>query len=258
MICPQCHNEVPVTEAQYLSMYTCPRCTAVYFIDIVGQPEFNDMSESEKYATDLQNQVATKQKATENHQNEFQKLESENQSHDLEENVFSNPEEVALEAHSDINQLNHDQFDQVLDQTLETSLAPQDVEESSAVDSQDTQSDALNSDQNSFQNPIEAIEDASIFSGAAREISDFGNQYQEIQQMTYDLKVTGLDSKEISALFKEALEDMKLGWLPQDVNSFIKNGECHLSQLSPIQAFIIAKRIQFLDIEMKWTQNAVQ
>jgi hypothetical protein len=25
-------------------MYTCPKCQAVYFIDITGQPEFGDMS----------------------------------------------------------------------------------------------------------------------------------------------------------------------------------------------------------------------
>ncbi len=98
-------------------------------------------------------------------------------------------------------------------------------------------------------------EELSSFSLAAGEITDFANQDNSISALSYDLLITGLDSKETTALFKEAVEDSKFGWVSQDIFSKIKNGQYEFKNLNPIQAHILAKRIQFLDIEMQWKQN---
>jgi Zn-finger nucleic acid-binding protein len=247
VICPQCQSEVPVTEAQYLSMYTCPKCTAVYFVDISGQPEFSDMTESEKYAEQAL------QGLTQPNTPETEQVSADQQ-------IFNSPEPLAEQ----------DQFDQVLNQTIENSLTPQGdfdstdhqnefspemTQDQDIPASHNTTNMDLSLDQNIFQNS-NIVEESSPFSTVASEISSFGNRNVEVRQVSYNLKVTGLDSKELLTLFKEALEDMKLGWLPQDIAGFIKNGECILKDLSAVQAYIIAKRIQFLDIEMEWTQNA--
>lgn len=189
MICPQCTREVPVTEAQYLSMYTCANCQAVYFIDMNGQPEFGDMSASAQI--DIQSDI--------------------------------------------INEISNEV-------TAELTLAAPYADFTNQ----------MNTEVNPFEQPAA---DTSVFGTAATEITDFANQDNTISVVSYDLKVTGLDTKETMALFKEALEDSKFGWIALDIFSTIKNGQCEFKDLNPIQAFVLAKRIQFLDIEMEWKQN---
>ncbi len=202
MICPQCANEVPVSEAQYLSMYTCMKCQAVYFIDIAGLPEFGDMS------LPMPSEVV-------------QLIEPAS-------------ENLHLDIQSDIlNEITND---------LSIEIPEIDF------------TNQFNSDLNPFEAP-EAHSEASRFGLAANEITDFANQDNSISALSYDLKITGLDTKEMMILFKEALEDSKFGWIAQDIFLTIKNGECELKDLNPIQAFVLAKRIQFLDIETKWSQN---
>jgi hypothetical protein len=37
----------------------------------------------------------------------------------------------------------------------------------------------------------------------------------------------------------------------------IKNGQIQFEKLNPVKAYILAKRLQFLDIEKQWKQNAM-
>lgn len=189
MICPQCTNEVPVTEAQFLSMYTCPKCQAVYFIDITGQPEFGDMS-------------------------------------------LPIPEEPPVDHQIPTTELNE------------------------VVTFDNLQSEALDfgPEQVAYEEPA-TPENFSDFNSTALEITDFANQDSAISALSYDLKITGLDTKETMLLFREAVDDSKFGWIAQEIFSTVKNGECEFKNLNPIQAFVLAKRIQFLDIEMEWKQN---
>lgn len=101
---------------------------------------------------------------------------------------------------------------------------------------------------NQQQNPFEAV---------ATEITDFANQDHVVTNISYSLTVSGLDSKEIMLLFREAIDDSKFGWISQDIFNTIKNGTCVLTNLNPIQAYILAKRIQFFDLEMEWKQNVL-
>jgi hypothetical protein len=171
-------------------MYTCPKCQAVYFIDITGQPEFGDMS-----------------------------LPIPNEP--LFENHFQTSELIEVDSHESLESMNND----------------------------------LGIDQNPFEMQSLEIENVSDFSTAALEITDFANQDNEVSAISYDLKVTCLDTKETMLLFREAVDDVKFGWIAQEIFSTIKNGQCEFKNLNPIQAFILAQRIQFLDVEMEWKQN---
>ncbi len=217
MICPQCTNEVPVTEAQYLSMYTCGKCQAVYFIDITGQPEFGDMS----VPIPVEENIST-------------------------ENPISNEFPAPEQNFSDSE--NNFQSDISNDFASEVS-----AEISHEISGTDFSMD-LNSDVNSFE-ALTQNEPTSAFGSIANEIADFGNQDNSVSAVSYDLKITGLDTKETMLLFKEAVEDSKFGWMAQDIFQTIKNGECEFKNLNPIQAYVLANRIQFLDIEMLWKQN---
>jgi hypothetical protein len=102
---------------------------------------------------------------------------------------------------------------------------------------------------NPFSNP---------FSQVAREISQFGNQEVQLAGLNYDLRVAGLDTQELRALFREAIEDSRFGWDTEAIMRQIKNGEVHLDQLNPVKAYILAKRLQFIDIEKSWKQNVLE
>ncbi len=104
---------------------------------------------------------------------------------------------------------------------------------------------------------FETIPDTNPFDTIAREIETFGNQETEISGLTYDLKITGLDSKESIYVLKEALSDAKFGWNSDEITNQINYGSLEIKQINPVQAYVIAKRIQFIDAEMVWSQNVL-
>lgn len=201
-------------------MYTCPKCQAVYFIDITGQPEFGDMS------LPIPDEPQVEGEGIHGESIEIQSLESVNfQTH---ESQFENQFQT--------NELNNE------------------LSEVSTHGSLESMTTELAADQNPFEVPMQ-VESVSDFNSAALEITDFANQDNTISALSYDLKVTGLDTKETMLHFREAVDDSKFGWIAQELFSSIKNGQCEFKNLNPIQAFILAQRIQFLDIEMEWKQN---
>lgn len=96
------------------------------------------------------------------------------------------------------------------------------------------------------------------FSDVAQSISNFGNSESQIATLNYDLKISGLDSKEIMLAFKEAIQDSKFGWETSDIMKKIKTGELVLEKLNPAAAFILARRLRFLGLNLKWKQNVLQ
>jgi hypothetical protein len=93
------------------------------------------------------------------------------------------------------------------------------------------------------------------FAHTAQEIADYGNDEDIVAGISYDVLIKGLDTKEVMQEFKDAIEDSKFAWITQDILNQIKNGESHLTGLNPIQAYVLASRIQFLDLEIEWKQN---
>lgn len=104
---------------------------------------------------------------------------------------------------------------------------------------------------------VESVSETNPFDSVAREIETFGNQETEVSGLTYDLKITGLDSKESIYVLKEALSDAKFGWNSEEIANQINYGSLELKQINPVQAYVIAKRIQFIDAEMVWSQNVL-
>lgn len=186
MQCPQCKNDVPVTEAQYGALYTCPKCVAVYFVGFDGQPEFGDM-------------------------------------------------EIPIEP--------------IVEVTAHVQEEVVPVEETFINDF------SLNPVMDAAVVPEAHFESSSAFAAAAQEITDYANQEEVVSSISYDVVISGLDTKEVMQAFKDAIEDSKFGWLTQDILSQIKNGQSTLKNLNPIQAFVLANRIQYLDLDIEWKQN---
>lgn len=111
-----------------------------------------------------------------------------------------------------------------------------------------------------FNLPAEPFSDSisdpiSEFNRVAQDISDYGNQEEIISQISYELKVSGLDSKDLVSQFKETIDDSKFGWIVQDIVDQIQDGQVVISKLNSIQAFVLAQRVYLLDLELEWTQH---
>ncbi len=100
--------------------------------------------------------------------------------------------------------------------------------------------------------------EVSAFQGIAQEISDFGNSEVQITALNYTLQINGLDSKEDIKIFQEIVTDSRFGWDVTELLKQIKNGQIILDKLNPVQAFVLHKRIHFLNFELKWKQNVLE
>lgn len=221
MICPQCQKDVPVQAAQYGALYTCPNCSAVYFVNFEGEPDYGDTTLPAEFSSHLSSDFSSESEApSENNFQEFQSLP---------------------DASSETSPETFESFQSLEGSSLEPSDA--DLEQNPFA---------------TFEQPLTSLDEApttNAFSKIAEDIQSFGNQDESVSHINYDLKIAGLDSKEIVSLFEEAIEDSKFGWMAKDILSQVKDGECTLKNLNPVQAFILGKRIQFLDLEIEWKQN---
>jgi len=98
----------------------------------------------------------------------------------------------------------------------------------------------------------------SAFQGIAQDISDFGNSEVQISALHYSLEVSGLDSKEDISEFQECISDSRFGWDVTELMKKINNGRITLEKLNPVQAFVLNKRIHFLELELKWKQHVLE
>ncbi len=225
MICPNCQIDVAISEQLFGGLYTCGACQAVYFINFEGQPEFGEvptgvLSDIVSEPTAGTEMAAALEPATEN----FESFESS-----LEPLVDS------------VDMVN---FDNKLDEQFDSYV----------------NSDNLPPTEAEFENvQTESIVEPNIhsFSRIAKEISDFGNSEAHVSGLNYDLKITGLDTQVTMKQFKEIIEDPRFGWDSNEMLRGVKNGQITIEKLNPVKAFILAKRLQFLDIEKNWKQNAL-
>lgn len=230
MICPNCQSDVAVTEKDFGALFNCPKCQAGYFINFDGAPEYSDLpppdlsTESNSHEhLDIAAPNGT-QSSTNEPQNQFN------------ENFSTNENEVPLAEQPSTGQ-DFPTFENNDFQTLDSFSTNNEMAADSLLEPQFGES---------------------AFSNVASDISHFGNSETQISSLNYDLRIIGLDTREDLLAFKEQIEDARFAWDVSDLMKQIKNGELLLPRLSPVQAYILAKRLHFLDVEMKWKQNVLE
>ncbi|MBC7421524.1 MAG: hypothetical protein H7328_12425 [Bdellovibrio sp.] len=224
MICPNCQTDVKITEQNYGSLYTCVACQAAYFINFDGHPEFGNMNVPEESMND-----STAPTAPDLNLNDYGE---------------SNVEPIV--------EFNQNEFAVV--EPIQDNI---DAPELSSLGNSGLQENLFETLQNIPLDQPEHVQAFGSFSDAAKDISDFGNSETQVASLNYDLKISGLDTVEILTLFKESIDDSRFGWETNELMRSIKNGEIYLEKLNPVKAYILSKRLQFLDVEKKWKQNVL-
>jgi len=217
MICPNCNNDQTVSEGNYGALFTCKSCQAVYFIGFDGKPEFGEVQAYEEIPEDQPLDMST--------------LPPTNLpdavSAVMDELPQTNEVAAEMDPMQPLTEFNQNEFS--VDPQPFEALTPQPVQSSGPTQ----------------------------FADIAKEISDYGNSESQIAHLNYDLCVAGLDTAELISGLKEAIDDSRFGWDMNEVMKTMKAGEIRFEKLNPVKAFILAKRLQFLNVEKIWNQNAV-
>ena len=264
MICPSCQKDQNVGEQNYGALYTCNSCQAVYFINFDGQPEYGEMAtqDLQSFETSAEPEgLANFSSGLQSGLDELGSVEPLVDSQNILDNIsYEKPadEPSALDAVGSVenpfesqNNMSGMNSDFQLDNNYE--LPPSAEVTVAAVA---TQVAAVKPAAAKVV-PVAKPAVSGAFADIAQEISDFGNTDAQLASLNYDLIVSGIDTQETKSLFKEAIEDSKFAWDAFEIMKSVKNGCVEIKKLSPAKAYLLAKRIQFLDIEKVWKQNVL-
>lgn len=254
MQCPSCQKEVSVQDKDVGALFTCPQCRSVYFINFDGTPEYGDVDQpSAEELEKLQNQSVPekkkKKKKSKTDETEAEELEAQSASFETEVPVMEMApvEAPAFEMQSDPAPFTLEEAQAT--ETFQMEPEPEPI----PFEALPTETPSI--ENISYESPQTTT--GQDFSSIASEIESFGNRETSVAGISYDLEITGLDTKQSQELLREAIDDARFGWHPEDIVREIRTGTCHLKNLTPVQAFVIARRIQFIDVDMKWKQNVL-
>ncbi len=254
MECPNCQNHVLITEAQYGALFTCPQCQAVYFVGFDGTPQFEAASDSlNSQPLDLSqgevdsngpdafgiNSILNPQPADAFGQSFQVSMPAgqvdPNASGFTAQDFLNNPRGSSDSVRQNTSQQTLGQIDQQPSQQTGHSNRPlqRPIPQRPSIKKKESLGDTLN------------------------EISDFGNS-DVASPMLFSVRIEGLDTRESIQNLFEALSDKKFNFVSEDLIKKIKNGELQIDDLNPVAAHVLAKRIQFLDLQATWSfKNAI-
>jgi endogenous inhibitor of DNA gyrase (YacG/DUF329 family) len=243
--CPHCQRSVEITEQHYGTLFTCPHCNAVYFIDWGGQPELAvaeeaSASENEEVnSDDFASSVSAPAPAPEA-ENNF--------TPEYNPNDYSAPVDTyQLEATpaGEDSSVGMDSYAEASPQDAYTQAEPTDPEPE-AYDFGQTLDQMT-------EPPKPSIADTSDFS----DVTQFANADTAVGPLAYTVTIEGIDSSQLVNQIKEAMTDSRFAW---DVNSLIHQiggGRLVLEGLNPAKAATLVQRIKYLPLKITWRQDVL-
>jgi uncharacterized Zn finger protein (UPF0148 family) len=75
--------------------------------------------------------------------------------------------------------------------------------------------------------------------------------------LSYNLRIEGLDSKELRDSLRQAISDSRFSWDADQIMAAIRNGDLRMENLTPIKASILVNRLKRLPLKIQWEQNVV-
>lgn len=256
MQCPSCQKEVSVKDKDVGALFTCPQCRNVYFINFDGTPDYGQVDQPS--VEELERLQTVPEKKKKNKKSKKEEPEAET--------FMAQPPEMEVPA-IELAPVEAPAFEMQPAESHSFAVEETQPADSFQIESEPIPFEALPTESPSIENisyealPLESEPQPATsendFSSIASEIEIFGNQPTAVAGISYDLEITGLDTKQSQELLREAIDDSRFGWHPEDMVREIRTGTCHFKNLTPVQAFILARRIQFIDVDMKWKQNVL-
>jgi len=216
--CPVCHNDIEITSQHHGTLYTCPHCSAVFFVDWSGQPEGAPPASEELFKPD-EPVVSEEYSPDPDYQQDFQLQDAVTSSST---SATAEPEVAATHETSPTSEYD---FSQPLDVMVTA-------------------------------DPTEPVVSESAPSGLD-EIVNFGNADLTQSAFNYTVIISGIDSAAVYASVKEALNDSKFGWNLIQVMTQIKDGVLTIKSVNAVKASILVQRLKYLPVKVSWRQDVL-
>ncbi|MBC7370695.1 MAG: hypothetical protein H7326_03965, partial [Bdellovibrionaceae bacterium] len=232
--CPVCQSQLEITAQHFGTLYNCPRCNAVFFVDWDGKPE-GAPAEEESLAPVTGESFTPPA-------NEFQNAPEHNFSSGSEPNVESF-------ASQDQNYQQDQSFD--ANQSSEPPAAYA-TDEEVPVDNYD-----FDQPLGQVADPTEPVGGPVSEKSTFSEITDFGNADVTQAAFNYTVTIAGIDTAVIYTQVKEALTDSKFGWNIIQIMTQAKDGVLTIRSVNAVKASILIQRVKYLPVKVSWRQDVL-
>lgn len=262
--CPQCHQQIEIEIAHHGTLFTCPMCSAVYFVGWDGKPETPVPEiENEFSANDI---YGNSSESNQSIQTDIAFADFSDAEQIVPDNSDYNPTSYeSLPENSDLGVLSSDETpvgmsldsQEILDDyssTAEIEAVGEVSFTTPEVDSVDSEYDFSKPlDEVSLQNMQEPVSDSANF----EDIQNFANSDTSQGGLSYSLLIEGIDSGKIHKDLRDALTDNRLGI---DLDALLKQvnaGSLRITGLNPVKASVIINRVKYLPLKLSWRQDVL-
>lgn len=231
--CPSCHKSIEVSESNFGSLYTCGQCSAVYFINFDGDPEYEALPSNENIM-----EPNISEEAPFALDNQFEQIQT--QHFDYQPVSAESSTEYPVES---------------VEMTLENPSMSVGVEMGSQEPVIEVAEDAVV--EASFENTDEASSGHAVVRNPIQEINEFANSTDNnLTGLVYKVEIRGIDSKVLLQDVKEALEDGRFNWDISLILSKRKDGVIVLDDLPPVKAALIIQRLRLTGLDFVWNEKS--
>ena len=292
--CPNCSYQFEVEDRHLGTLYTCPSCNAVFFVNWSGEPEMANHADSSNFG----------ESASDGIQDFHSPLESENMESDKLEAtqyVASNEGFPAQTGYDSAESFSNQGIPDYSPNESEN-IYGQNANYSSAGDSIPNfeSSESSEGDQFNPENGFQNTEDVNNFQGSAEQsleamsdypqedtepvpydfnqplgaipqphqvveqdpsnlsdIAEFANSNEVTSGLSYTIIIDGIENFSLVKALREAMEDSKFGWDTNGLLESIQGGRLVVKRLSPVKASIFIGRIKYLPLTISWKQEVL-
>ncbi len=219
--CPLCQQTVEINDRHHGALFTCPHCAGVFFINWDGQPETPEQESENLF------QSATQEEGFQTEEPFYQPP--------TEEPAFNMQpvESPAFEPAADFEST--PSFEASASESFETETFQSEPSLGDTFQMESSHSD--NSD--------------------LSDISSFANSSVSLENISYSLRIEGIDTAQVRSSVFEALTDVRFGWRVDDLKGLISNGVLELQGLNAAKTFVLVDRLQYLPVHIQWRQDVL-
>ena len=212
-----------INSQHFGTLFTCPKCSAVFFVDWGGQPEA--AASSENFSSD-----------------------------EIPDALETSSGELLNEEGPAVNQFGGDPMNF---EVAPYEQEPVPHEEVPAVEV--TEEEEINYD---FSQPMGATTPQPMTplepeSNPLSDIADFGNADLSQSALNYTITISGIDSGALRTQIQEAITDSKFGWNVIQIMAQIKGGVLTIRSVNAVKASILIQRVKYLPVKISWRQDVL-
>ncbi|WP_295898802.1 hypothetical protein [uncultured Bdellovibrio sp.] len=258
------------------TLFTCPHCNAVYFIDWNGQPEMAEHEPEQVPEPELEQEIETPESfeggtdfeggADFQSGTSFENPPQQDYAYTppagaggVGEEMIPHPEPVFS---GEIPQNIPDEMTPPEDPYLTPAEEIPPGTEIETPLNYEAEVPAESEAPYDFSQTLDRIPEPLTPSGTTdtadfSDVTDFANADTTAGPLTYAVVIEGIESSRLLMQLKEAMTDSRFGWDVNEILNQVGGGRLVLKGLSPAKASVLINRIKYLPFKISWRQDVL-